>query len=897
MTKIAFFAAALLCGIATSAQPITNRLNFDWTAGPTVLTGADTVTYPFMGGADLPQWSKVDLNLDGTEDLAVFDRQGNRWITFLAENNTWIAAPEYAQTLPEVEYWGLFRDFNCDGKKDLFAFVLGGIGVWENTSTTDSLSFTWALPGSYLTTNAGGTSTNLYNFSSDIPAITDIDDDGDLDILTFGQRSTIEWHEGLSQCGLDFSMNTTCWGRFEENLSTNNLTLNGCAGVQKMEIAGKNTGSMHAGSSVLVLNLNGDTLKDVLIGDVSFTNLVAAYNGGHMDSAFMVSKDTLYPLTNPTNIRYFPAPFYEDLNFDGTPDLIVSPNLNGSINTRNAWFYQNTGSVNNPSWASPDSAFLVDGMLDLGSAAKPALVDLDFDGDYDLVVGSMGKYQGPSTYKSKLVYYKNIGTNTNAKFELANSDFANAGFNNLGEELCPTFADLDADLDPDMIIGAKNGLLYYYENTGSFLSHSFTYRGAIQSIDVGNHATPYLGDIDGDGTVDLLIGNEAGTIAYYKKTGSWPNLFTLEAAPWAGVDMSSLTAPSGYSAPAIIYGADTTLFIGSEDLGVVQKDSLDIIFNGSASVDIVLGGGTQASNGRIETPFGGSKRNGRTQIIFTKDELITAGGRFGQIETIGFEIGNNNSLYITQGFNISIKHISDTAQSTFQDQDFTEVYSGIRVMTTGWNDIPLDIPFTWNGVDHILVEVCFSKHAQTGDIPVVLQSTPFHAMHYGDVSSWNGITNNGCAMPYGGKLKLRPNMRFNLVPTLRDIDAHFTHAGKRLHPAVADLNADGYPDVILGNMSGGLHYFEGKAFNDINVIEEDVPLASCVLFPNPTSSRIQFNCTNAYRETALILNLQGQLVGTLSTIEENHLDLPAGSYIVVLYQENGLREAHRLLVQ
>jgi hypothetical protein len=135
------------------------------------------------------------------------------------------------------------------------------------------------------------------------------------------------------------------------------------------------------------------------------------------------------------------------------------------------------------------------------------------------------------------------------------------------------------------------------------------------------------------------------------------------------------------------------------------------------------------------------------------------------------------------------------------------------------------------------------------------------------------------------------------VPTLRDIDAHFTHAGKRLHPAVADLNADGYPDVILGNMSGGLHYFEGKAFNDINVIEEDVPLASCVLYPNPTSSRIQFSCTNAYLETALILNLQGQLVGTLSTIEENHLDLPAGSYIVVLYQENGLREAHRLLVQ
>jgi hypothetical protein len=898
MTKIALVGALLLAGTGASAQSYTNRLSFDWTVGPKVMSGSDTVEYAFMGGADLPQWSRIDLNLDGTEDLAIFDRQGNRWITFLAENNQWIPAPQYAEELPAVEYWGLFRDYNCDGKKDLFAFVLGGMGVWENTSTTDSLSFTWALSGNYLTTDAGGTTTNLYNFSSDIPAIVDIDDDGDLDVLTFGQRSTIEWHEGQTSCGLDFSMNTTCWGRFEENLATNNLTLNGCAGVQKMEIVGKTSVGMHAGSTLLVLNLDGDTLKDVLIGDVSFTNLVAAYNGGHMDSAFMTSKDTLYPTANPTNIRYFPAPFYEDLNFDGTPDLMVSPNLNGSINTRNAWLYANTGAANNPSWSAPDSSFLVRDMLDLGSATKPALVDLDFDGDFDLVVGSMGKYQGPSTYKSKLVYYKNTGTNTNPAFTLADSDFANAGYNNLGEELCPTFADLDADLDPDMIVGAKNGLIYYYENTGSFLSHSFTYRGAIQSIDVGNHATPYLGDVNGDGVADLLIGNEAGTVAYYEKTGTWPNLFILNASQWAGIDMGSTTAPSGHSAPALIYGTDTTLFIGSEDLGVVQKDSLKIITSGAtASVDLNLGGGTQTSSSRIETPFGGSKRNGRTQIIFTKDELINAGGRFGQIETIGFEVGTNNSLYLTQGFNIRFKHISDTAQTNFHSQDLTEVYSGIRVMTTGWNDIPLDVPFTWNGVDHLLVEICFSKHAQTGDIPVILQSTPFYATLYGDVSSWNGITNNGCGMPYGGKLKLRPNMRFNLVPTLRDMDAHFTAAGKRLHPAVADLNADGYPDVILGNMSGGLHYFEGKAFNNISVEETPAQAPSCIIFPNPTSNRMLFQCASSYLEQAHLISLQGEHIGTLSTTEENMLDLPAGIYIVVLYREDGQRETHRLIVQ
>ena len=93
-------------------------------------------------------------------------------------------------------------------------------------------------------------------------------------------------------------MNTTCWGRFEEGPNSNDLALDACQGVQKMEFSQKNAGGAHAGSTVLTLNLNGDTLTDVLLGDVSFTNLVAAFNGGHIDSAYMSSKDTL-PTKDP----------------------------------------------------------------------------------------------------------------------------------------------------------------------------------------------------------------------------------------------------------------------------------------------------------------------------------------------------------------------------------------------------------------------------------------------------------------------------------------------------------------------------------------------------------------------------------------------------------------------
>ena len=100
--------------------------------------------------------------------------------------------------------------------------------------------------------------------------------------------------------------------------------------------------------------------------------------------------------------------------------------------------------------------------------------------------------------------------------------------------------------------------------------------------------------------------------------------------------MSTPFAPSGYSVPSVIYGADTTLLIGSEDQGIVHLDSLAKIMAGATNVDAVFGSGTTSSATREETPFGGSKRNGRMQIIYTKDELLAAGASFGQINSIGF---------------------------------------------------------------------------------------------------------------------------------------------------------------------------------------------------------------------------------------------------------------------
>ena len=107
-----------------------------------VINNNDTLKNPWTGGFNSVQISKIDLNNDQIEDLFVFDRSCNKVITFLNDNNQFIYAPEYESKFPnDLKNWVLLRDYNNDGKKDIFSYVSGGIGVWKNTSILNEISF------------------------------------------------------------------------------------------------------------------------------------------------------------------------------------------------------------------------------------------------------------------------------------------------------------------------------------------------------------------------------------------------------------------------------------------------------------------------------------------------------------------------------------------------------------------------------------------------------------------------------------------------------------------------------------------------------------------------------------------------------------------------------------
>jgi pectate lyase len=88
----------------------------------------------------------------------------------------------------------------------------------------------------------------------------------------------------------------------------------------------------------------------------------------------------------------------------------------------------------------------------------------------------------------------------------------------------PALGDLDGDGDHDACVGVTDGVVAMFENVGSDESPVWQERpNWAPDLDVGASATPALGDLDGDGDVDLLIGGRSGIVFGFEQAadGTW----------------------------------------------------------------------------------------------------------------------------------------------------------------------------------------------------------------------------------------------------------------------------------------------------------------------------------------------------------------------------------------
>jgi len=530
----------------------------------------DTLSLAWSGGLSHSQFSTIDLNNDSYDDLLVFDRVGHRLLLFnnkginnvVGYKNDW----NNILAFPTMNEWVILEDYNGDGKNDIFHYYLGGIRVYKNTSTVGNLQFT--LVKSQLYSNYVPSSLVLYVSPADFPAITDVDNDGDLDVLTFGFSSgCVEFHKNMSQenyghsDSLEFIRATDNWGLFTEGLSLNDIHLGDSCDTGR-----------HAGSNILALDMDNDVDKDIVLGDVGGGNMAYLRNGGTTSFATMDLVDPAFPQnynsTTPINLSIFPAAFYLDVDNDNKKDLIIGNSSQGSSETsKSIWRYKNKGTSSNPDFEFVQDDFLQDDMIEVGEGAFPAFFDYNRDGLVDLAIGNSTYFGGTG----QIAVLQNTGTTTQPTYELINIDMGSVSTQAL-KNIVPTFGDMDNDGDVDMIIGETTGYIHYYQNTAPVAPNSpaqFVLTNTQYfNIKENSFSAPFIIDLNNDGLNDIVCGSRLGRLNYYQNTGTAtsPNFSNTPTIPLLG-NVSTVDptfSSSGYSIPCFFnHNGKLELFLGS----------------------------------------------------------------------------------------------------------------------------------------------------------------------------------------------------------------------------------------------------------------------------------------------------------------------------------------------
>lgn len=294
-------------------------------------------------------------------------------------------------------------------------------------------------------------------------------------------------------------------------------------------------------SKVAFFDVDNDGLKDLILGnkykmDSSSNNYISTLTyyrntGSATNPAFTFVTDN-FENTLALGLTGL-TPAFGDLDGDGDEDMILG-NSDGSLT-----LYTNTAGAGNPAnFVFNQNNF---SSIDVGHNSSPQIVDVNRDGLPDLLIGEAS---------GNLNYYQNIGTLSTPVF--SNSPNTNFGgvnvtkWNAIFGNSMPLLYDNNGSYE--LLVGSESGYLYHYNNIDGNLSGNFTLLDSVYgNIYEPTSATISATDINGDGTMDIAVGNYAGGVTIYVQTATAVNELT------AGNEQLSIV-PNPASDVCTIYG-------------------------------------------------------------------------------------------------------------------------------------------------------------------------------------------------------------------------------------------------------------------------------------------------------------------------------------------------------
>lgn len=531
--------------------------------------------YPFLGGFNMPRPQLLDIDADGDTDL--FVQEHPNAIMFFERNDTqnpvlWTWRSDKFAGL-DVGEWYRFADMDGDGDYDLLAEQpFSHMRYYKNVGTPLQADFVQTVD-----TLRDAEGEPVFSDRQNIPNVTDIDCDGMPDLFIGRIDGTVMRYEAVeTEPAPVFQLVTE---NFEDIRIVAQFGQPGMLAPAALpNIPGANDDFMnegpspgrdvfaedtqnrsdplHGANTMTFADIDGDNDQDLFWGDFFEPGLLYIENTGACARPRLRTTPVPFPIDNPLQSSGYNAPSFGDLDNDGDMDLLAGV-LGGAFNPNrtaqsNLYMYEQ---LPEERFALRTTRFM--DQIDVGSESYPVLVDMDADGDEDLLVSN--KISSEDGRTASLAYFENVDGAYHAGEA---PDFFPA------YHYAPAFADLDADGDHDLLLGTWNDGIAWYRNEGAPGTPDFVLQQrAYIRLTRGSHTTPALVDIDDDGDLDLFVGETSGTINFYRNAGtaSAP-VFEFVSDKYAGVDVGRRSVPTFIDTDR---DGDLDMIVGSEHEGLL----------------------------------------------------------------------------------------------------------------------------------------------------------------------------------------------------------------------------------------------------------------------------------------------------------------------------------------
>ena len=279
------------------------------------------------------------------------------------------------------------------------------------------------------------------------------------------------------------------------------------------------------------LNYTGSTQRGGMYCKLdSDDDLEIVYNTGQQAYAWNIDGSVVDGWPVSMSLYADGAPAYGDIDGDGESEVVISTRTPGTANQGTLYAFEKNG--------SPVSGFPV--TMSGGATKTPVLADLNGDGVYEIIVeerdyptGFVGVYKGDGTsYPGFPVEMGEIPGSAVAVGDIngdnipeivAESYYNVYVYDNMGNLMegfpyspgsgrvfsysSPVLADMDGDGNREILVGdhsinSGNGAVHVIHHDGTVME------GWPKTVSYWIYGPPAIGDIDGDGNLDVAVGDQ-----------------------------------------------------------------------------------------------------------------------------------------------------------------------------------------------------------------------------------------------------------------------------------------------------------------------------------------------------------------------------------------------------